>query len=217
MKFSIQFSLTEQDPITLEVSRFYLKETSIRIHELVSENETCLLQTSQYNLNTLLDFSKSKPYQIIYFNYDKTLSGVSYAINKSKGSFVIQTQAKWVLLIPKESCFSNALINKIERFEINIDKANKTEILKELDQESPIARFAGAGIMITTVSRMKLEKELNIPISWRTGTAISVASGKRSNEMQEQEWNDFYYALCDNLKRSYLPAYQGLFPFGKVL
>jgi hypothetical protein len=59
---------------------------------------------------------------------------------------------------------------------------------------------------------MKAEKELGIPISRRSGFACSTSTGKHANEMCEQEWEKFYKALSDELKRGYPDLYNRLFP-----
>ena len=92
-----------------------------------------------------------------------------------------------------------------------MSEARKTELLKKLNEEFPLTKHTGVGMLYTTVRRMKAEKELNIPIAWRIGSAISVETGKRGNEMNEQEWNKFYKDLCENLKRDYPSMYDRLF------
>ena len=89
---------------------------------------------------------------------------------------------------------------------------NKEEIIKKLNKEFPLTIHTGIGRLTTTVRRMKAEKELNIPLAWRAGFAISVEFGKRGNEMNEAEWNKFYYDLCENLKRDYPFMYDRVFP-----
>lgn len=84
-------------------------------------------------------------------------------------------------------------------------------MLQKLRLEFPINGFTGVGMLYTTARRMKAEKELNIPIAWRSGSAISVETRKRANEMNELEWNKFYKDLCENLKRDYPSMYDRLF------
>ena len=90
---------------------------------------------------------------------------------------------------------------------------NETEIkkaLKKLEEEFPINKNC-VGALYTTVSRMKAEKELGLPLIWRKGSAISVKTGKHGNKMNELEWNKFYYDLCENLKRDYPSLYDNIF------
>jgi hypothetical protein len=86
------------------------------------------------------------------------------------------------------------------------------ELLRSLDKEFPLVPHTGAGRLLSTVRRMKAEKELGVPINRRTGFAISVKKGKPANELQECKWEEFYLSLCDQLKRDYPDLYKQLFP-----
>jgi hypothetical protein len=83
--------------------------------------------------------------------------------------------------------------------------------LKLLDEKYSLIPFTDSSRVYSTVRRMKMEKELGIPIEYRGRSAISVASGKRTNEMAEQEWEDFFAAMSNSLKR-YPSLYARLFP-----
>ncbi len=89
------------------------------------------------------------------------------------------------------------------------------EKLTKLDKEHPLVGYTNASRVITTVRRMKAEKEMGIPIQYRTGFAISTKTGKGADEMSEREWNEFYNDLCGELKRQYPEEHQHLFPDGK--
>lgn len=94
------------------------------------------------------------------------------------------------------------------------DARTLEEKLAMLDQKFPLVGYTNASRLITTVRRMKKEKELGIPIQYRTGFAISTKTGKGADEMSEREWNDFYNDLCGELKRQYPEEHQHLFPDG---
>ena len=61
------------------------------------------------------------------------------------------------------------------------------------------------------VRRMKAEKELGIPISLRSGHAVSTKNGKNANDMTEEEWEEFYNTLSKYLKDEYQDIYEMLF------
>jgi CRISPR/Cas system endoribonuclease Cas6 (RAMP superfamily) len=213
MKSIIHLFLKELEPKKLELFFLSLEETTVKIHELKLGDGNHLFQIIHSSLNTLFDFSKSRDYQILHFDNDKKYIGTSYAINRADGNFLVQIQSKWLMLIPFETSLKIGLINKIEKFNLKYDmnESGKDEMLKELNKTFPLTRHTGVGMLCTTVRRMKAEKELNIPISWRIGSAISVETGKRGNEMNELEWNKFYTDLCENLKRDYPSMYDRLF------
>jgi hypothetical protein len=52
---------------------------------------------------------------------------------------------------------------------------------------------------------------MRIPISLRSGFAISTKNGKAANAMSEDEWEEFYNALSKHLKRDYPDLYERLF------
>ena len=85
------------------------------------------------------------------------------------------------------------------------------ELVKKLDKEYPFIPYVSVSMLWSTVRRMKKEKELNIPIVYRKGVAISVETGKYANEMKEQEWEKFYQDLSGQLKRDYPSLYKSLF------
>lgn len=211
MKSIIQFSFKELEPKKQESLLLPLEETTVKIHELKLGDGNHLFQIMHSTLNTLFDFSKSRDYQILYFDNNKNFIGASYAINRVNGNFLVQTQSKWVMTIPFESSLHNDVINKIEKIELLWKEDNKAELLNKLNKDFPTTVHTGIGALFTTVRRMKAEKELNLPIAWRIGSAISVKTGKRGNEMNELEWHKFYTALCENLKRDYPSMYDRLF------
>jgi len=85
------------------------------------------------------------------------------------------------------------------------------EKLKLLQKKYPLVPHTHPGQLSSTIKRMRAEKEFNIPIVNRTGFAISVEAGKSSNEMNEQEWEKFYKALCEELKTKYPSLYNSIF------
>jgi len=209
MKSIIELYFKELEPKKLESFLLPLKETTVKIHELKLGDGNHLFQIMQSTLNTLFDFSKSRDYQILYFDNNKKFISASYAINRANGNFLVQTQSKWVMLIPFKTSLNNGLINKIEKFNLKYDmnEAGKVEVLKKLNELFPRTIHTGIGRLSSTVRRMKAEKELNIPIEWRIGSAISVETGKYGHEMIKNEWNKFYTDLCEELKQKYPSQY----------
>ncbi len=88
------------------------------------------------------------------------------------------------------------------------------EQLAKLAKDYPLVPHTNAGRLSSTVRRMKAEKEMGIPIHFRTGFAISVATGKAANQMTEAEWETFYQRLCEQLERDYPHLHKAIFPKG---
>lgn len=91
------------------------------------------------------------------------------------------------------------------------------EKLIKLRDEYPLIPHTNAGRLSSMVRRMKAEQEMEIPINLRSGFAISTANGKHTNEMNEEEWEDFFIALSGELKRDYPEIYERTFPVAKGL
>jgi hypothetical protein len=92
-----------------------------------------------------------------------------------------------------------------------MDKQALKDQLEMLDKEYPLVMHTDAGRTFSTVRRMKAEKAMGLPIDLRTGCAISVKTGKAADEMTEDEWEEFYYALSEQLNRDYPDLYKSLF------
>ena len=83
--------------------------------------------------------------------------------------------------------------------------------LEKLAKEYPLVLHTDAGRTFSTVRRMTAEKKIGIPIFLRTGFAISTQTGKAANTMTEIEWEEFYDALSERLKRDYPDLYERIF------
>jgi hypothetical protein len=97
------------------------------------------------------------------------------------------------------------------------DSRSLGEKLVELDEKYPLVPHTGAGRLFSTVRRMKAEKEMDIPINSRSGFAISTKTGRAANNMDEQEWEDFYKSLFEQLKKEYPDLYKKLYPPESVI
>jgi hypothetical protein len=97
------------------------------------------------------------------------------------------------------------------------DSRSLGEKLVELDEKYPLVPHTGAGRIFSTVRRMKAEKEMDIPIGSRSGFAISTKTGRAANNMDEQEWEDFYKSLFEQLKKEYPDLYKNLYSSGSVI
>lgn len=75
--------------------------------------------------------------------------------------------------------------------------------LEKLAMENPLILHTDAGRTFSMVRRMKAEKKMGIPISLRSGFAISTENGKAANAMTEDEWEEFYKALSKHLRHDY--------------
>jgi len=88
--------------------------------------------------------------------------------------------------------------------------SNKDKLIK-LEKECPLVPHTEVGRLFSMVRRMKAEKEINLPINYRSGFSISVKTGKSANKMTEQGWETFYQDLRNQLKKDYPDRYYSLF------
>ena len=72
--------------------------------------------------------------------------------------------------------------------------------LEKIYRECPLVPHTNAGRLSSTVRRMKSEKEMNIPIKYRSGFAVSIKYKKSANKLKIQEWNEFYNDLSKSLR-----------------
>jgi hypothetical protein len=86
--------------------------------------------------------------------------------------------------------------------------------LEKLAKEYPLILHTDVGRTFSMVRRMKAEKEMGIPTFLRSGFAISTKTGKAANTMTEGEWEEFYIALSEQLKRDYPDFYERIFSGG---
>ena len=88
--------------------------------------------------------------------------------------------------------------------------------LEKLADENPLILHTDAGRTFSMARRMKAEEKMGIPISLRSGFAISTENGKAANAMTEDEWEKSYDALSKHLRRNYPNLYARLFWPNKI-
>jgi hypothetical protein len=81
---------------------------------------------------------------------------------------------------------------------------------KQAQVAYPLELHTEARRIFSMVRRMKAEKKMGIPISFRSGFGISTKNGKAANRMNEDEWEEFYNDLSERLKRDNPDLYERL-------
>jgi hypothetical protein len=85
------------------------------------------------------------------------------------------------------------------------------ERLAIIDRGCPFIAFTGSSRLISTLRRMKMQEELEIPYEFRFSNAISVETSLRPYQMVKEEWNKFYEQLVGQLKRDYPESWEKMF------
>lgn len=82
----------------IDVCEITCTTNNIRICDLDLPDENTLIKIEHPGLTTMLDFSNSADFQVLYLTEENWIVGGSYAINNQSG-FILQTQEKFVLLM----------------------------------------------------------------------------------------------------------------------
>lgn len=92
-----------------------------------------------------------------------------------------------------------------------VESRTLQEALLEIEGRYPIQLFTCRSALVTTVRRMKAEREWEIPIRLRSGCAVSVEHKVNANKLQEEQWERLYQRLVVQLKQVYPEHYEPLF------
>ena len=76
-----------------------IQKTNVSLSDIAfDKTHPVFLEIQHDQLTTLLDWTNCKPYEIWYFNEKLEFTGKAFSIGEASGSFIIQTQAKYILL-----------------------------------------------------------------------------------------------------------------------
>src|SRR5690554_3317250 len=83
-----------------------IEKDFINLSKIITQDKFLyLLNFSDKNIVTLLDFTNVTPYEIWYFDDDSKFYNIGFSLVSGKGSFRIQTPAKYLLLWNRESLY----------------------------------------------------------------------------------------------------------------
>lgn len=104
----------DAETVFLSVPIIPVVQTTVNVVALVNDSpEGCFLQLPAITLTTLLDLSNLNPYELWYFDEKQKFTGKAFALSTGDGSFLVQTQAKFVLVVNREKhsdlCESNPI------------------------------------------------------------------------------------------------------------
>ncbi|MCF6140490.1 hypothetical protein L1S34_04255 [Flavobacterium sp. K77] len=78
-----------------------VETTTLVVKNLINElPQTSFFQIKHQQINTLFDLIDCPPFELLYFDDKKALTGKSFSIQNTKAPFLVQTQARFVALIP---------------------------------------------------------------------------------------------------------------------
>jgi|AntRauMFilla1563_2_1112583.scaffolds.fasta_scaffold11513_1 hypothetical protein len=86
--------------ISLNIQWHSIKKRSVTISNLLSDSIAPIgIEISHEELTTLIDFTRVTPYEIWYFDNQKQFMGKAFSFQKGSGTFRVETQARFVLLL----------------------------------------------------------------------------------------------------------------------
>jgi hypothetical protein len=100
---SLSLRSFDSETVALSVPVIPVVQTTLNVAALVNDSpEGCLLQLPATTLTTLLDLTTLNPYELWYFNEKQNFTGKAFALSTSEGSFMVQTQAKFALVLHRQ-------------------------------------------------------------------------------------------------------------------
>jgi hypothetical protein len=100
---SLSLRSIDSETVSLSVPVIPVMQPTVSVADLVNASpEGCLLQLPATTLSTLLDLTTLNPYELWYFNEKQSFTGKAFALSTDEGSFMVQTQAKFALVLNRE-------------------------------------------------------------------------------------------------------------------
>jgi hypothetical protein len=123
MSHVVQLLLKNKATLDLNVALVSTSKSYISVFDHISDEAPLVLfHLKQPNLVTQLDVTHLQNYQVLYFEKNNNLfdfKGLTYCNSDGEGNFVLQTQYKIVLFIPKSISIPIALLKGLHIFYSN--------------------------------------------------------------------------------------------------
>lgn len=100
----LNFSSNEGEKIVLPCQIVEVNEAVVLVKSLIVDNPNILFFEIKHNqINTLFDLTKVVPYELWYFDEIQEFIAKSFSLQNGDASFLIETQARFIALIPREN------------------------------------------------------------------------------------------------------------------
>ncbi|MBC7557280.1 MAG: hypothetical protein H7195_10005, partial [Chryseobacterium sp.] len=94
-------SINAVETFTLPANIVSVEQTVVLVQALIQNRpKTIFIEIKHSQLNTLLELTDIAPYELWYFNEKKEFTGKSFSLQNGNASFQIQTQARFIALVP---------------------------------------------------------------------------------------------------------------------
>ncbi len=105
----LNFSTIDRETIVLPCQKTELNDAVVVVKSLLIENPIIVLLEVKHNyINTLLDLTNVASYELWYFDQQQVFIAKSFSLQNGAAPFQIQTQARYIALIP----FKDEKVNK---------------------------------------------------------------------------------------------------------
>jgi hypothetical protein len=113
MKKTIKIEFKNQTTKSFEVLSLATNATNVVLRNYLEDNQPLFIEVGHTLLNTQLDASQVKSFNILYFNEESRFSGASYTDSNAHGDFSIITQSKKILIFPSGIDFELGEVHNI--------------------------------------------------------------------------------------------------------
>lgn len=125
----LNFSTINGEKIILPCQTIEVYEPVMVVKSLLGEkSKILLLEVKHLQINTLLDLTNVIPYELWYFDQEKNFTAKAFSFQNKNQLFQIQTQARYIALIPGENdrvTISKLLINfRCHSFNISFEESD---------------------------------------------------------------------------------------------
>lgn len=97
----LNVSFNSLETITMPSYIIEVEDTFILVNKLIQQNpKTFFFKINHKQINTLLDLTNCSPYELWYFDEKEKFTGKSFSLQKGGAPFLIQTQARFIALVP---------------------------------------------------------------------------------------------------------------------
>lgn len=135
-----------------------VETTTLVVKNLMNElPQTFFFQINHQQTNTLFDMTDCPPFELLYFDDKKVLTGNSFSIQNTKAPFLVQTQAQFVALIPLGLNYT-----QIQKYRIQKEEGNFALSKNLLLTEEPYANeIAAWTLSLFALSNAELVETFN--------------------------------------------------------
>lgn len=180
----LNFSTIDRETIVLPCQKTEVTDAVVVVKSLIADNPKILLLEIKHNhINTLLDLTNVAPYELWYFDQQQVFIAKSFSLQNGAAPFQIQTQARYIALIP----FKDEKVNKT-----NLITNFKCHSIKITDEDPFVLNtfLPGYGTFPYVILKIGLALFIQIPIQINKYDDLVKLPGTNINNVSEEVQKD---------------------------